>query len=298
MLENEVMGMGLRLSKEEAEVIQPEGLPLEEAFASVTHLAIGAHPDDVEIVGYVGIRECFRQCNKGFAGVVCTNGAGGIRAGITEGIGDEQMVRIRRDEQRKAAVVGEYRVLIQLGYGSEEIRDRRNLLPDHDLKAILRVLRPRVLYTHNPADKHPTHVAVFARVLAAVRGLPTELRPKEMYGCEVWRDLDWMPDEEKVIFRLEGEDRLFSALLGVYESQLSGGKRYDVACRGRWAAHATFHDPYSPDASAAVALAMDLMPLIQDDSMSAVEFVLRKIDRFRESVRANLEGYVEGQILS
>ena len=58
------------------------------------------------------------------------------------------------------------------------------------------------MYTHNLADKHETHVAVALRTIAAIRGLPEEERPARLLGCEVWRDLDWMLDEEKVVLDL------------------------------------------------------------------------------------------------
>ena len=67
--------------------------------------------------------------------------------------------------------------------------------------------RPAVVYTHNLADKHDTHVAVALRTLAAIRSLPADVRPAAFYGCEVWRDLDWMVDEDKVAFDVTGPRR-------------------------------------------------------------------------------------------
>ena len=40
-----------------------------EALARTTHLAIGAHSDDLEIMAYHGIAECYGEKERWFAGV-------------------------------------------------------------------------------------------------------------------------------------------------------------------------------------------------------------------------------------
>ena len=42
-----------------ADVFVPDGLPPAAALARTTHLAIAAHQDDIEIMAYHGIAECF-----------------------------------------------------------------------------------------------------------------------------------------------------------------------------------------------------------------------------------------------
>jgi hypothetical protein len=63
-------------------------------------------------MGYAGIYECFGRNDKWFTGVVTTTGAGSPRAGIYVNYPDEEMQKIRRIEQKKAAVVGEYLAVI------------------------------------------------------------------------------------------------------------------------------------------------------------------------------------------
>ena len=46
-------------------------------------------------------------------------------------------------------------------------RDVRDLTVE-DLAGLLRLARPEVVYTHNLADKHPTHVAVALRTISAL----------------------------------------------------------------------------------------------------------------------------------
>jgi hypothetical protein len=55
-------------------------------------------------------------------------------------------------------------------------------------------------------------------------------------GCEVWRDLDWLLDSDKVALDSSAKPELAAALLKVFDSQISGGKRYDLATLGRRAA--------------------------------------------------------------
>ncbi len=61
-----------------------------------------------------------------------------------------------------------------------------------------------------------------------------------MYGCEVWRDLDWLNDDEKVLLDCSQHQNIARALSSVFDSQIIGGKRYDLAVEGRRAANATF----------------------------------------------------------
>jgi hypothetical protein len=157
-----------------------------------------------------------------------------------------------------------------------------------DLVDILAQAQPRVVYTHNPADKHETHVAVVVAVLQAIRELPREQRPPAVYGCEVWRDLDWLPDAEKVVHDVCGHENLAAALNGLFDSQIAGGKRYDLAVIGRRRANSTFFESHSVDQSDALAFAMDLTPLALDESLDIVAYVTGFIDRFKADVTAKL----------
>ena len=144
--------------------------------------------------------------------------------------------------------------------------------------------RPRVVYTHNPADKHDTHVAVAGTVLAALRALPPEQRPERVLGCEIWRDLDWLPDARKVLLDVSGRENLAAALSGVFDSQISGGKRYDLAVLGRRRAQATFFASHDVDQAGMLTLALDLMPLLRDPTLSLVDYLARLADEFKAEV--------------
>jgi LmbE family N-acetylglucosaminyl deacetylase len=275
--------------QETAELYVPDGLPPEEALARTTHMAVGAHQDDLEIMAYDGILRCFQQSDKWFCGVVVTNGSGSPRDDLYRDYTDADMQVVRRLEQKKAAVVGEYGAQVLLDHPSSAVKDATNPAVMEDLVPLLEASRPQVVYTHNLADKHDTHVAVALRVIDAIRRLPVERRPQHLYGCEVWRDLDWMVDSDKVTFDLSAHENLQAALLGVFDSQICGGKRYDLATMGRRQANATYFASHETDVATGMSFAMDLTPLIVDPEMDVSGYVSAVIERFANDVRARVE---------
>jgi LmbE family N-acetylglucosaminyl deacetylase len=280
----------IRLRADHAETYVPDGLPLEEALARTTHLAVGAHQDDLEIMAIDGILECFHREDRWFTGIVVTDGAGSPRAGLYAGTSDEAMRAVRVKEQKKAADLGEYGALVQLGYPSAAARAAAGTGPVEDLLALIGAARPEVVYTHNLADKHPTHVAVALKTIAALRSLSAGARPRRVYGCEVWRSLDWMRDPDKIVFDTSARENLQMALMGVFDSQISGGKRYDLATMARRRANATYAESHGVDTASGMAYAMDLTPLIEDPTRDIPGYVQGFINRFAEDVAQALAG--------
>ena len=278
----------MKLALPTAQLYIPDGAPEAQALARTTHLAIGAHQDDLEIMAVDGILEAFGQPDKWFTGVVMTNGAGSPRTGIYGHYTDEQMRAVRAQEQKKAAFIGNYAAQFLLDHPSSAIKDSGNRAPVADLIAILRATRPEIVYTHNPADKHDTHIGVMLRTLAAIRSLPKKERPRRFYGCEVWRDLDWMLDEDKVAFDVSHYENMQMALVSVFDSQVSGGKRYDLATMGRRRANATYYASHATDRSDLMAFAMNLTPLIEEDDLDVEAYVRAHIERFARDVSGRL----------
>ncbi|MCX6568003.1 MAG: PIG-L family deacetylase [Candidatus Aminicenantes bacterium] len=281
----------MKFVKPDASVFIPDGLAVGEAFRRITHLGIGAHQDDLEIMAFHGIEACFNNRDRWFGGVTCTNGGGSPRTGEYASYTDEAMAALRRREQEKAAIVGNYGALVQLNYASAEIKDAATGRLKSDLVQILREARPEVVYTHNPADKHDTHLAVVFTALAALRELPAAERPKTVYGCEVWRGLDWMDDGDKVPLDVGRRETLSMALIGVYDSQVEGGKRYDLATMGRRRANASYFQSHATDEAGELWFAMDLTPLVSDESADVEDFVLAHVDKFRASVAEKIKKY-------
>ena len=258
------------------------------AFSRTTHLGIGAHQDDLEFMAFEGILACYDRPDRWFGGVIMTDGRSSSRKGPYAGWTDDQIAAERVKEQHAAARLGQYSFIAQLGYQSKEVRGADKTDPVDDLVAVLSAAQPEVVYLHNPADKHDTHVACFARCIEALRRLPTSGRPAKVLGCEVWRALDWMVDSEKVAMPVSARPELAQALNEVFATQIVGGKRYDLAVLARRAANATFHDAHASDTESALQWAMDLTPLIQDDSLDVTAFTLGFLERLQQDVAARL----------
>ncbi|MDR3573088.1 MAG: PIG-L family deacetylase [Anaerolineaceae bacterium] len=281
----------MKFNLETAELFVPDGLPAEEALKRTTHMAVSAHQDDIEIMAYDGILNCFQQKDSWFSGVVLTNGSGSPRDDLYKSYSDAEMQLIRRKEQKKAAVVGEFSALALLDYPSSAVKDASNQDTVADLLQLFKLAKPEIVYTHNLADKHDTHVSVGLRVIAALRQLPAGDRPRKVYGCEVWRDLDWMLDEDKVCFDVSAHENLQSALLGVFDSQICGGKRYDLATLGRRRANATYFASHDTDTTTGTSFGMDLTALINDSSLDISAFVQEYIHHFAQDVAERVEKF-------
>lgn len=257
--------------------------PGKESLDGVTDMCIAAHQDDIEIMAYGPISECYNSETRNFCGIVMTDGAGSPRAGEYSNYTNEQMKEVRIQEQNDAAKLGNYTAILQLGYASSEIKDGANKDTVDELYDILCQVKPERLYTHNLADKHETHVAVVLRVIEAVRRMPEDIRPKEIVALEVWRNLDWLPDSEKVCVDTSKYPQLAEDLITVYRSQVVGGKSYDKAAIGRRCANATFFESHNTDEASSQSFGLDLMPLV-NGTQTPAEFIVSYIEKFRGEV--------------
>lgn len=274
----------MKLSRSTAEIFVPDGRPVCRALARTTALCIAAHHDDIETMAPHQILACRGSGTKWFLGAVVTDGAGSPRSGPYKGFSDRAMRAVRREEQKKAAVLGEYGALVLLDHPSAAVKDPRRDDVRKDLRALLKAARPDVVVTHNLADRHDAHVALALRTIEVLRALPARYRPDRLYGGEVWRGLDWLLDEDKVVWDVSQQENLQAALIGVFDSQISGGKRYDLAVAGRRRAHATYAQSHEVDRATAASVAMDLTPLIEDTSLNVAAFAERHIERLRGDV--------------
>jgi LmbE family N-acetylglucosaminyl deacetylase len=270
---------------ESAEIYVPDHVSVEDALARTTHLCIAAHQDDIEIMAAQPIIECFQKKDVWFTGVVVTDGRGSPRNGIYQNYSDDEMRLVRFREQYRAAMVGEYSAQIMLDIPSRIIKDSSQSEPVEDILKILKATKPRYVYTHNLADKHDTHIGVVLRVMEALRSLEQAERPERCVGCEVWRGLDWMVDSDKVVMNLSDHENLQLALLGVFDSQIVGGKRYDLASMGRRRANATYFESHETDDATGLSYAMDMTPLMNDRNIHPAEFAQEYIRRFAQDVQ-------------
>lgn len=257
--------------------------PGKESLEGITDMCIAAHQDDIEIMAYAPISECYESETRSFCGVVMTDGAGSPRAGEYSNYTNEQMKEVRIEEQNDAARLGKYAAILQLGYASSEIKDGANKDTVDELYDLLCKIQPKRLYTHNLADKHETHVAVVLRVIEAVRRMPEDIRPEEVISLEVWRNLDWLPDSQKVCLDTSKYPQLAEELITVYRSQVVGGKSYDKAAIGRRCANATFFESHNTDEASSQSFGLDLMPLIKGDA-TPTDYIVSYIDMFKSEV--------------
>lgn len=147
-------------------------------------LAVGAHPDDVEIQCAGTLAKCAARGDKVFI-AVSTNGEVGSMT-----LPKHEIVRVREDEARASAEVIGAR-LIWLGYPDEFLFDNTETRMRYiDL---VRETRPDIVITHDPAlDYHPDHTTTGQilwniRVMTTVPNIETDHPP-----CERIPDLYYM----------------------------------------------------------------------------------------------------------
>ena len=105
---------------------------------------------------------------------------------------------------------------------------------------------------------------------------------------EVWLSLDWLCDGDKALFDTGASPDVAAALLGVFDSQIAGGKRYDLAVAGRRLANATFFASHGVDGSGGLAFGLDITDLVGGDTDPA-DFIASYIDRFRDEVTGRIK---------
>lgn len=259
----------------------------------IKYLAISAHQDDVEIMAFDGISKAYRSQKNGFAAIVTCDGAGSARSGEYKDYSDEMMKQVRILEQKQAAEIGKYESLYLLNCTSSSVKDPNDEQIIKEYAKIIQEIKPEVIYTHNLLDKHPTHLGVVSKVIKAIRLLDKNNRPKVVYGCEVWRDLDWVSDTDKVAFNVSRNPKLAKDILNVFKSQIVGGKRYDLATTGRRLANATYCASHSVDQAKMISYAIDLTPLIKNDNLDIEEYALSFIEQFKKDAADALQSVLK-----
>src|SRR5829696_1784748 len=112
----------MKFNRADADVLSPDGVLTEAALARTTHLCVAAQQDDIEIMAHAGIASCYERPDRHFTGVVVTDGAGSPRTGRYATFSDAEMREVRREEQRRAAVLGKYNLQLQLAHPSSALK--------------------------------------------------------------------------------------------------------------------------------------------------------------------------------
>ncbi|MBG0788337.1 MAG: PIG-L family deacetylase [Anaerolineaceae bacterium] len=272
-----------------AECYYPSGEEDDGLIGQTTHLGIGAHQDDLEMLAIPGILAGYEHSDQAFTGVTVTDGRGAPRSGDYADLSDEEMWQVRLSEQRHAADIGRYLAQFQLNYGSAQVKSPQREEVITDLMSIIQACQPKIIYTHNLADKHDTHVAVSLSVIEALRRMGEDAQGITVYGSELWRGLDWLLDDQKVTLDVSSHPEWQAALLQAFTSQISGGKRYDLAAMGRKRANATYYQSHHTDQAELMVYAMDLTPLITDPRRSIEGFMDETIQSLAKDVHDRLQ---------
>jgi LmbE family N-acetylglucosaminyl deacetylase len=266
----------------------PDGSPVADALSRTTHLAVVAHQDDLEINCFAGITQCYQRPDQWFTGIVMSDGAGSPRSGQYAEVSDDEMVEIRKREQHRAAALGQYSLVIQYGASSAALKGPYESTMTSQLAKWLETTAPDVVYLHNLADRHDTHVRVAMYALEALRSLGDNKRPRAVLGVEGWGNLDWLPEPYRVRLNVGQHRQLHDELIRVFDSQVAGGKRYDLACESRHLANATFDQSHSVDSAEYISLAMDLNPLLADARLNFNDYLASIVQKFSADLMPRL----------
>jgi N-acetylglucosamine malate deacetylase 1 len=124
-----------------------------DAHAGVDFMVVAAHPDDAELFG-AGTFLKLRGLGRTGVLVDVTDGGAGTRG----------TAQIRAREAAAAAkALGMPRACL----GEPDGRVRNTIDAQARLVALIRLYRPKVIFTHHPAEEHPDHVATAALVKEA-----------------------------------------------------------------------------------------------------------------------------------
>ena len=146
---------------------------------------------------------------------------------------------------------------------------------------------------HNPFDRHDTHVAACMRTIGALREVAgsTGWVPEAVYGCEVWRSLDWTIHGDRCALPVDDPEQLSACLIRQYKSQYAQGRFYDTALRGRRMANATHQEAQSSGEHPEIEFAVDLLPLIKDPKLSVEAYARHVLNHFVSDTMARVEHY-------
>jgi predicted dithiol-disulfide oxidoreductase (DUF899 family) len=103
----------------------------------------------------------------------------------------------------------------------------------------------------------------------------------------VWRSLDWLAESDLVRLDVSGHDDTWRALLACFPSQTEGARPYARGALGRAAANAVFSEARAAGGSGGTWLALDLTPLVRDDTLSLADFVRERAARFAAEIEKN-----------
>lgn len=122
-------------------------------------LAVGCHPDDIEIACSGTLSKCVKRGDKV---IVCHVSSGNLGHVV---IPPKELTKIRAEEARKAGALAGIEV-ISGGFDDLDIYDNNSKARDK-MVDIIRYAQPDLIITHDPNDYMPDHTAVSRLVFDA-----------------------------------------------------------------------------------------------------------------------------------
>ena len=188
-------------------------------------LAIGAHPDDVEIACSGTLAKCVKRGDKV---IVCHASTGNLGHVV---IPPDELTKIRAEEAKKAGSLAGIEVIggmfddLNIFDGNKAARDK--------LVDVIKYAQPDFIITHNPDDYMPDHTAVSRLVFDAsfAATLPNYKSRYEkaaalvpIYYMDTLAGVDFQPTE---YVDISAEIGLKLKMLNCHESQLVWMKEHD-----------------------------------------------------------------------
>ena len=163
-------------------------------------LAIGAHPDDIEIYMFGFISACYERKDNIFL-AIATDGAAGILGKY------KNIVSIRSAETKKA--LAKFGDPFLMGFPDGKLIDSENVRIQ--ISDYIRKIEPDLILTHDPYDYHPDHRTLSKLVTDAAGFLCPVLFSDTLMGVNFKPDYyvditNYFNDKKKAILEHKSQD--------------------------------------------------------------------------------------------
>lgn len=188
-------------------------------------LAIGAHPDDIEIACSGTLAKCVK---RGDEVTVCHVSTGNLGHVI---IPPDELAVIRANEAKKAGALAGIKVVCA-GFNDLDIFDNNKAARDK-IVDVIKAENPDFIITHNPDDYMPDHTAVSRLVFDASftatlpnykSGISGAARLVPIYYMDTLAGVNFQPTE---YVDISAEIDLKIKMLECHESQLTWMREHD-----------------------------------------------------------------------
>ncbi len=266
------------------------------ALKNATDVAVGAHQDDVEIMAGPQLLKTAADPKRQWLSIIMTDGAASksILNECSTELTPKQLTDMRQREQREAAQMAGAPV-IQMKYPSAVVNGHMGEGKKREAGYALGTLfaaMPDVenVFGHNPLDKHPTHIAVFAAQTAALRAAKPE-KLKKVVGMEVWGGLTGLPEKMLEIFVVDQQEDLgrLEKIIQLFQSQILGqGRNYAAGTVDRMIGHAAYvSSPHLNNPPPGMVIGVDVSEFTRgtsNDMAGLVDDILKRAQDIKHGV--------------